>query len=620
LAQLYLLASDSKTRRRALETVRAAYRVEQITKGNPLYPKLRHVEAMALRVDGKNKRQEAAAMDREAWQMSLEKAPQEAILIGAEWADWAWTHDIQDEAAEGYLCAHRAHRRFILRQVESSEERLKVQAQTTYATRGAFALANSDLKEALKLLERASDLAFSAGADRRAMRLLRHAFPDIGERLDAAALEKNRWMQPRAGKWGLDEYGRLPEEARAAQKRLDSVVFEVRSLPGFANFALPSGWSDIVAAANETSLVYLAPTTKGTLAAVVRGDGKDDARIKHRLLPDGLREIHLASRPFIEAEFGKPRADSRAALEELLKFLGQRIMLPVREMLSDVDHGDRPFVVLPFGILMYMPLAAAILPASGDGSVSAHVAPGQVRFAYSSRALAQSRMIPDVGSLNAFVVNNPRPLPAQFNLLQLASFEVDTISRHFPTEVVAGLEARTERVLAGLANSGLIHFSCHGTVLSELEYSGVLLLSNFQVLAYQQVRLADNITARLVVLSACQSGIAGITIEHPQSLPAAFLAAGAKGVVGSLWHAEEMATLLLMIRFYELWPMQQSDPAIAVALAQEWLRSTTAEALRDVAPPAALELPAGRVLREAPSSSLPYAHPWFWAGFFVAGS
>jgi CHAT domain-containing protein len=620
LAQLYLSSPDPKLRRRALETARAAYTVQKIGKDSPLYPKLRHVEAMALRLDGTAQRREAAAMDLEAWKISLEKAPGEAILIGAEWADWAWDKDLFDEAAEAYSNAHRAQRRFLLRQVLSSEERLKVQSQTTYATRGAFALAaRDDLREALKLLERTSDLTFGAGADRRAIRLLRHTHPDLAARLDSAIHETNRFVKPQSDKWGLDQYGNLAEAARAAQAKLDVVVLEVRSVSGFGSFALPSGWPDIVAAARGTALVYLAPTTKGTLAVVVRSSGNDNVQVAHEILPDGLREIHTASKPFIDSEFGSPRADSRAALSDLLEFLGRKILVPVLDMLAAAGHGDQPFVVLPFSMLRYLPLAVASPLASNDNTGEVSLAPGRIRFAYSARALTQSRMVTDEGQLNAFVVNNPRPLPPKYNLLQLANFEVEAISRHFPTTIVAGPEARTARVLAGLANSGLIHFSCHGTVASDLAYSGVLVLSNFEMLAYQQVRLADNVTARLVVLAACQSGIAGITIEHSLSLPAAFLAAGAKGVLGSLWHAEEMATLLLMIRFYELWPTQQSDPAVALALAQQWLRSTPAEGLRAVAPPAALAMSAGRVLREAPVASLPYAHPWYWGNFFVAG-
>jgi hypothetical protein len=73
---------------------------------------------MALRLDNTGQRTNAASIDREAWQISLEKAPSEAILFAAQWADWAWDKDFLDEAAEAYSNAHRAQRRLLLRQVE----------------------------------------------------------------------------------------------------------------------------------------------------------------------------------------------------------------------------------------------------------------------------------------------------------------------------------------------------------------------------------------------------------------------------------------------------------------------------------------------------------------------
>jgi CHAT domain-containing protein len=495
-----------------------------------------------------------------------------------------------------------------------------LQGFTNYATRGAFALAaTGKLQEALKLLERASDLIFAAGASRREIRILKRARPELAERLDLAMREWGRQAQPESAKWGLDQYGNLPGARREAQAKLDAIVLEVRSVHGFANFALPSGWSDIVAAALGTALVYLAPTTKGTLVAVVRASGDGNVQVHHEILPASLREIHAAAKPFVDSEFGSPRTDSRESLTDLLNSLGQAIMAPILPALTGMGHEDQPFVLLPFGILTYLPLAVASLPARSDGAAETFLAAGRIRFAYSARALAEARMVPDEGQISAFVVNNPRPLPVQFDPLLLADFEVEAIRRHFPATIVAGREATTKRVLAGIINSGLVHFSCHGTVASAYGYSGVLLLSNVEMLTYHQVRHADGVTARLVVLSACRSGAAGVIIEHSLRLPAAFLAAGAKGVLGSLWHAEEMAALLLMTRFYEAWPAKQPDPAVALSLAQEWLRSSPAEALRAVAPTAALASPAGRALRDAPGASLPYAHPWYWGSFFVAG-
>ena len=95
LAELYLAAPDRAARApAALGLVRTA--LDAMGQGNatdPLYPKLRHFEAMALRLTDPAQAPQAAAIDREAWQISLERAPGEAIIFAAQWADWAWdTH------------------------------------------------------------------------------------------------------------------------------------------------------------------------------------------------------------------------------------------------------------------------------------------------------------------------------------------------------------------------------------------------------------------------------------------------------------------------------------------------------------------------------------------------
>ncbi|HEV8151176.1 MAG TPA: CHAT domain-containing protein, partial [Gemmatimonadales bacterium] len=73
-------------------------------------------------------------------------------------------------------------------------------------------------------------------------------------------------------------------------------------------------------------------------------------------------------------------------------------------------------------------------------------------------------------------------------------------------------------------------------------------------------------------------------------LTRAFLSAGARHVVATLWPVEDRATAVLMERFYRAFGTG-SDPAAALARAQ-------------------------RDLLRAPTS----AHPFYWAGFVTVGS
>jgi len=104
-----------------------------------------------------------------------------------------------------------------------------------------------------------------------------------------------------------------------------------------------------------------------------------------------------------------------------------------------------------------------------------------------------------------------------------------------------------------------------------------------------------HLEADLVVLSACQTGLGSGTLgdvpagDDWVSLTRAFLHSGAANVVATLWPVEDWATAALMESFYRAY-LPGADPARALAVAQ-------------------------RALLAAPASS----HPFYWAGFVVAG-
>ncbi len=79
-----------------------------------------------------------------------------------------------------------------------------------------------------------------------------------------------------------------------------------------------------------------------------------------------------------------------------------------------------------------------------------------------------------------------------------------------------------------------------------------------------------NLKADLVVLSACNTGRGRITGDGVVGLSRAFLAAGAKNLVASLWAVPDDSTAMLMTEFYQ---QQQTELDKAVALRQAMLRT-----------------------------------------------
>jgi CHAT domain-containing protein len=98
----------------------------------------------------------------------------------------------------------------------------------------------------------------------------------------------------------------------------------------------------------------------------------------------------------------------------------------------------------------------------------------------------------------------------------------------------------------------------------------------------------------LIVLSACKTADgAPLAGEGLNSISRGFTAAGAGGVISSLWNVNDKTAIALMQCFYEQLP-QQPDPAIALHNAkQQWLLQE----------------------KENPTMQLPY----YWAGFIYSG-
>ncbi|HUK65127.1 MAG TPA: CHAT domain-containing protein, partial [Dongiaceae bacterium] len=85
------------------------------------------------------------------------------------------------------------------------------------------------------------------------------------------------------------------------------------------------------------------------------------------------------------------------------------------------------------------------------------------------------------------------------------------------------------------------------------------------------------LTADLVVLSACQTGLGDLKqAEGTVGLQRAFLARGARSVLVSLWNVSDASTRALMIDFYQHWLSDADHPDKAESLrrAQEQVRHT----------------------------------------------
>ncbi len=151
-----------------------------------------------------------------------------------------------------------------------------------------------------------------------------------------------------------------------------------------------------------------------------------------------------------------------------------------------------------------------------------------------------------------------------FTVLPSTRLEAETIKRAFPTaQLMLGDDANIANLKAkNLADYRFLHFATHGVVNNQIpELSGLVLSPasedenisvNMGMLTLADIYQLD-ITAELVVLSACDSGMGQqVRGEGVLGLQRAFLSAGASSVLVSLWPVYDQSTAFFMENFYTM--------------------------------------------------------------------
>jgi CHAT domain-containing protein/tetratricopeptide (TPR) repeat protein len=176
---------------------------------------------------------------------------------------------------------------------------------------------------------------------------------------------------------------------------------------------------------------------------------------------------------------------------------------------------------------------------------------------------------PSAAPRNLLLIGNPES-PPNYAPLSHAGEEIRLISEHFSKEqetVLSGKEATPAAYFkAKPAHYGLIHFVAHGTAsrISPLDSAVVLSQDGSSYNLYARDIATNRLHADLVTISACDS--AGSRIYSSEGLVGlswAFLRAGARRVIASLWEVNDASTPKLMDQLYSAIAAGE-DPAAAL--------------------------------------------------------
>jgi CHAT domain-containing protein len=258
---------------------------------------------------------------------------------------------------------------------------------------------------------------------------------------------------------------------------------------------------------------------------------------------------------------------------------------PVEKALA----GNRELIVVPDGVLAYVPFETL----TGDGPLVAKFA---IAYAPSASALAGLRTRAGAGVGGTLLaLGDPVYGPAA-GLAKLPNTrgEVTAIGALFGAgerRIYLGAEAKVGQLKgADLLGVRYLHVAAHGVLDEEAPGRSGVVLSDGVLEVPEILRL--RMRAEMVTLSACQTGLGKVLAgEGVMGLSRAFLFAGARSVVVSLWNVNDAATAELMKAFY-------------------------GNLKRGVGAAEALRL---AKLGLANGAQRAWRHPYFWAGFVFVG-
>ena len=413
-------------------------------------------------------------------------------------------------------------------------------------------------------------------------------------------------------------YAALREQAAQARSALEQGTARIRRLPGYEQFLDLPTLSDIRRVVNAgTALVYLLPGDSDGLMLIAHHDVGGQLSMSGRRLPQlttGAVNRLLVEEGYLAAQMDGG-ADLQAVLEPVLARLGA-MLADVAETLRQL--GAKAVTLIACGRLAVLPVHAASYPtAKGPRSLLEEFT---VSFAPSAWVLshtADTHVAPVLAG-----VGDPTG-DLRYARTELAGI-ADVFPSADPDRLLYGSAATRAALLAKVPGATYVHLSCHGYYDLATPMNSHLLLAGGERLTLGEL-LAGNVLhgVRLAVASACQTALTDIVglPDEAIGLPAGFLRAGASAVVGTLWPVADLPTALLMHRFYEchLTGDPQADdgrpmpPAQALRAAQLWLARLTTTELARYFPGETTAGSAGETAKK------PYAHPYYWAPFVLAG-
>jgi len=266
----------------------------------------------------------------------------------------------------------------------------------------------------------------------------------------------------------------------------------------------------------------------------------------------------------------------------------QKVVWPTSIVLDQYEY----LMIIPDGVLHYLPFE---LFKVGEKSIIEQVTISH--YLYSDMVINEDenriKELKLLAIAPSFISSGKDSMQPKFDELLYNKVEVSGILNFIDGHNLSDTSATKFEFLNQYAKHNIFHFSTHAQIQDDSEKSFIAFSNadkDYKLYQHQIPSLDFN--AAMVVLSACETGIGEVLKgESMFSLKKAFFQSGCQSVISSLWAVNDQCTAEIMTSFYKyLDKGMRKDDALRFAKLD----------YIEVADPS-------------------YRHPYYWAGFTVAG-
>ena len=399
--------------------------------------------------------------------------------------------------------------------------------------------------------------------------------------LQKALAEEQEYTPPDRRQLALDTFS---SELLAAERDYQAFLDDLKGRSAFGRAARIPALAEVQARLKPGEALVEYVVGDERLMIFVMQAGKLSAVIEKLRKTDLFAKVNLVRELIQDPSMNSWWAPAASLSDLLIKPLQDK------NLLDGIDH----LYLVPHGILNYLPFA--LLPL--DPAIDERVVMEQYTLSYLPSAVTLVREMQNTRTPRSLLALAPAKARLRF-----AIEEARTITELYqPDSLLLSGVAATESAFKEHASAyGVLHFSTHGYFnLKNPLLSGLELEPDNDNDGFLEVHeiFGLSLNAELVTLSACQTGMgSGYFNEVPAgdefvSLTRAFLLAGARSVLATLWEVDDHSTIDLMTGFYRALDQSGHADGLAVALSQ-----------------------AQRALKK----TVKYQHPFYWAPFVLVG-